>query len=124
MGRSFVSNGRRAFLPDSASLLQKSRRYRDILNEMIGDMGGEAMLSEAQRQLLRRAVTLSLQCEHWDHAAAVGEEVDWDLYSRTTNTLRRMLESIGLKRVPRKLWMAHRPSTLSPGISGNGNSDP
>jgi hypothetical protein len=102
-GRSAVSNGRGTFLPDSASLLRKARRYRDILNEMISDMGGEDLLSEAQRQLVRRAVTMSLQCEHWDHAAASGERVDWDLYSRTTNTLRRTLEAIGLQRVPRNV---------------------
>ena len=68
---------------------------------MIADMGGADLLSEAQRQLVRRAVTMALQCEHWDHAAASGEAVDWDLYSRTTNTLRRTLEAIGLKRVAR-----------------------
>jgi hypothetical protein len=95
MGRSAVTTGNADFLPSSASVLRKARRYRDILAELVSDLGGDACLSEAQRQLCRRAVTLSLQCEHWDAAAAAGKDVDWDLYSRTTNTLRRVLEAIG-----------------------------
>jgi hypothetical protein len=102
-GRSVVSNGRAAFLPDGASALRKARRYRDILAELISDLGGNDVLSEAQRQLCRRAVTPALQCEHWDAAAAAGETVDWDLYSRTTNTLRRTLEALGVARRPREV---------------------
>jgi hypothetical protein len=103
MGRSAVSNGTQAFLPESASLLRKTRRYRNVLGQIVSDRGGEDLLSEAQKQLCRRAVTMSLQCEHWDAAAAAGQEVDWDLYSRTTNTLRRTLEPLGLQRVPRQV---------------------
>jgi hypothetical protein len=90
--------------------LRKARRYMDVLSAIVSDLGGEDRLGEAQRQLCRRAVTLSLQCEHWDAAAAVGAHVDWDLYSRTTNTLRRLLESIGLER---KMKPADQPLSLN-----------
>ncbi len=96
-----VSNGRRAFLPESASALRKARRYRDILSLMVDDLGGAGVLSEAQRQLCRRAVTMALQCEAWDAAAAAGERVDWDLYSRLSGHLRRIFEATGLERKPR-----------------------
>ncbi len=101
MGMSAVSNGKSVFLPDSSSALRKVRRYSDILAEMISDLGGADVLSEAQRQLCRRAVTMALQCEHWDAAAASGEMVDWDQYSRVAGHLRRIFETLGLERKPR-----------------------
>lgn len=101
MGRSAVSNGRSVFLPDSASTLRKVRRYRDILAEMVDDLGGMGVLSEAQRQMCRRAVTMAMQCEAWDAAAAASETVDWDLYSRVSGHLRRIFETLGLERKPR-----------------------
>jgi hypothetical protein len=97
--RSAVTTGRSAFLPESSSTLCKERRYRDILANLVSDLGGADHLTEAQQQIARRAVSLSLQCEHWDAAAVVGQPVDWDLYGRTSNTLRRLLESLGLERV-------------------------
>jgi hypothetical protein len=100
-GRSIVSNGKAAFLPGSATALRKARRYRDILAELIADLGGNSILSEAQRQLCRRAATLALQCEHWDAAAADGAAVDWDLYSRTSGHLRRIFETLGIERKQR-----------------------
>jgi hypothetical protein len=102
-GRSVVSNGRAAFLPESASALRKARRYRDVMASLVSDLGGAEILSEAQVQLIRRATTISLQCEAWDAAAAAGQPVDWDLYGRTTNTLRRTLEATGLHRVTKLL---------------------
>ena len=79
-------------------MLRKTCRYRDVLGELVSDLGGDDLLSEAQRQLCRRATTLALQCEHWDAAAASGESVDWDLYARTSGHLRRIFETIGLER--------------------------
>jgi len=100
-GRSIVTNGIAAFLPASASVLRKARRFRDVLAELTCDLGGDDRLSEAQRQLCRRAATLALQCEHWDAAAASGETVDWDLYSRTSGHLRRIFETLGVERKAR-----------------------
>lgn len=111
-GRSLVSNGSRPFLPDSASALQMGRRYRDVMAALTSDLGGFETLGEAQLQLVRRAATISLQCEAWDAAAAAGEGVDWDLYGRTTNTLRRTFEALGRRESP-------SPSTAARIASGN-----
>ena len=40
-----------------------SRRFRDVLSAIIGDLGGSEQLSEAQRQLARRVALMSIQCE-------------------------------------------------------------
>jgi hypothetical protein len=61
--RSRVSNGRNLFItgPETSAA---ARRFRDILSEVISDLGGDAAgLSEGQRQLARRGGALSLACE-------------------------------------------------------------
>ena len=41
-----------------------ARRFRDILAEIISDLGGhDGGLSEAQRQLARRCATIAIACE-------------------------------------------------------------
>jgi hypothetical protein len=51
--------------------------------------------------LCRRAVTPALQCEHWD-AAAAGQKVDWDLYSRSSGQFRRIFETLDVRIDGRK----------------------
>ena len=60
--RSRVSNGRSLFItgPETSAA---ARRFRDILAEIVSDLGGHDGLSEAQRQLARRGASLSLACE-------------------------------------------------------------
>jgi hypothetical protein len=61
-GRSKVSNGKALWAGvDGRSVW--ARRQRDILGEIVNDLGGSDMLSEAQRQLARRAAALSVACE-------------------------------------------------------------
>jgi len=66
------------------------------------DLGGEDELSEGEKSLLRRIVTLEVQCEMQESSFARREgeigATALDLYSRTSNTLRRLLESVGLQR--------------------------
>jgi hypothetical protein len=52
-------------------------------------MGGSDGLSEGQRQLARRAVTLSIACERMEGQAAAGEEIDLEQYGRLTDRLGR-----------------------------------
>jgi hypothetical protein len=40
-----------------------ARRYRDLVANFTSDAGGDDVLSEAQRQLVRRAASLSFACE-------------------------------------------------------------
>jgi len=80
-----------------------ARRLRDLIAEHTSDLGGADQLSEAQRQLVRRAATIEVALEQFDAKFAMDEAVsieDLDAYSRASANLRRLLESIGLKRVP------------------------
>ncbi len=40
-----------------------ARRYRDLVDAINSDLGGDDAISEGQRQLARRASALSVQCE-------------------------------------------------------------
>jgi hypothetical protein len=58
---------------------------------------------KAQRQIIRRIASMSVWCESEEAKMADGAEVDIDRFQRTANSLRRLCESIGLKRVARDI---------------------
>jgi uncharacterized tellurite resistance protein B-like protein len=67
-------------------------------------LGGDDAVSEAERSIVRRVATLTVELERLELVFALAGEAkpeQIDLYQRTANSLRRLLESIGIKRVPR-----------------------
>src|SRR5262245_6374717 len=85
-----------------ADLCKKSdtRRFRELARRLTNDCGGVANLNEAQRQLIRRCVQLSLLCEKWESDAASGKEIDLYRFQQATNTLGRGLERLKLLGEP------------------------
>jgi hypothetical protein len=79
------------------------RRFKDLVALVTADLGGPDHLSEAQRQIIRRIASMSVWCESEEAKMADGTEVDIDRFQRTANSLRRLCESIGLKRVARDI---------------------
>ena len=78
-------------------------QFRDIVGIVSADVGGSDLLSENQRQIIRRIASLSVWCESQEARMADGDEIDILEFGRTANSLRRLCESIGLKRVARDL---------------------
>ena len=78
-----------------------ARRYRDVFSEIANDLGGQDVISEAQRQLVRRAAALSVYCESVESDMAQGSQIDTDDLVRVVNALTRVLTAIGLDRRPR-----------------------
>jgi hypothetical protein len=76
-----------------------ARRFREIFESHVADLGGDAELSEAQRQLVRRLTTLELELERQESAMSRGEPINVDLYSTVVNTARRLTEELGLRKV-------------------------
>jgi hypothetical protein len=79
------------------------RRLSDLIAMMNSDMGGETNTSEAEKMLIRKAAMLSLQTElieqNWaENHDGVAPAKRLDEYQRTCSALRRILESLGLKR--------------------------
>jgi hypothetical protein len=72
--RSAVTNGSRLHVQPVGDTAW-SRRFADVLGEIIGDLGGPDGLSEGQRQLARRAATLSLECERLEVRALSGRSM-------------------------------------------------
>jgi hypothetical protein len=100
-GRDRVSNGVALFL-DGDLRSKAARRFKGIISALTADSGGPERLGEARKQIIRRAAMLATSCETMEAASLVdGKGVDLDLYSRMTNTLRRLLETLGLDRVPK-----------------------
>jgi hypothetical protein len=81
------------------------RRAKELIAEHLGDLGGEANTSAAERSLVRRIAILTTELERLEVKFAEAEAKDeavsnsnLDLYVRSVGGLRRLLESIGLQR--------------------------
>jgi hypothetical protein len=100
--RSAVTNGKRLHVVSPGDG-KWSRRFADILAEIISDLGGRDVLSEGQRQLARRAATISIACERMEGEAAAARPIDLEVYGTLTDRLGRTFQRLGLKRQPREI---------------------
>ncbi len=102
--RSRVTNGRQ-LLPAVDGRSIWARRMRDLMELHLDDLGGAENTSEAERSIVRRVAVIETELEYQESRFAElrmdGKEPSeklLDLYSRLAGNLRRLLESIGLKR--------------------------
>ena len=98
--RSAVTNGKRLHVIPPGDTAW-ARRFRDVLAEITNDLGGADLLSEGQRQLARRAATISIMCEKLEGDAAAGAAINLEDYGKLTDRLGRCFQRLGLKRQPR-----------------------
>jgi hypothetical protein len=98
--RSKAANGK--LLPMTDGRSATARRFKDLVEDIAADLGGKALLSEGQKQLIRRAAMLSAECERQEALAARGEaEFDVELYGMICDRLGRLFGRLGLERVSR-----------------------
>jgi hypothetical protein len=101
--RSAVTNGK--LLPGIDQRSAWVRRCKDVIAAHISDLGGADNTSAAERSIIRRAAVLTAQLEQLEARFALADGVasaeDLDLYQRSANSLRRLLEAVGIKRRPR-----------------------
>jgi hypothetical protein len=97
--RSAVTNGS-AVLAGVDERSAWARRFRDLIRTHEADLGGRAVLSEGQRAIVRRACLLQCTLELMKTKIAQSDgEIGLktlETYQRTSSTLRRLLESLGL----------------------------
>jgi hypothetical protein len=79
----------------------EARRFRDLMLAYADDAGGAAVLTEAQRGLVRSAAMLTMQAERLQAAMLAGEAVDLGQQLKIANTLSRTLSRLGRKRAAR-----------------------
>jgi hypothetical protein len=106
--RSSLTNGTSLFCTKLDERSAIARRYRDLICEHEADLGGADLVSASERRLIRRSAMLTLQLELLDAKFAASNDGgasyrDFECYQRATNTLRRVLESLGLQRRSRDI---------------------
>jgi hypothetical protein len=71
-----------------------ARRFRDIAQSLIDDLGGD--VSESQMLLVRQAAMTSLVVERLQASLVSGGDADPELLIRLANTQTRSLQELGL----------------------------
>jgi hypothetical protein len=83
-----------------------TRRAASLIRAHLSDLGGLDNCSTAERSIIRRASVLTVELERMEHQFALAGEAsadDLDIYQRVANSLRRLLEAVGLKRRAREI---------------------
>ncbi len=99
--RAAVSNGSRLHAGEVDGRTEAARRFRDVLAEIVSDLGGADLLSEGQRQLARRAAMMSVEAERMEAEAVAGGKLDPDAFGALADRLGRVFNRLGLRRVAR-----------------------
>ena len=102
-GRSKITNGS-ALLPGIDGRSAWVRRCKDVIALHLSDLGGYDNTSAAERSIVRRASTLTVELERLEAkfaTAGAADAGDLEIYQRCANSLRRLLEAVGLQRRPR-----------------------
>jgi hypothetical protein len=122
--RSRVTNGKTLFADGGDMRSPWARRMRDVFEMHISDLGGVKASSAAELSIARRVATLTVELEKLEASFAVADATTEALmlYQTTANSLRRMLESLGLKRRPRDVTVDLRAYLAA--ASANANHGP
>ncbi|RVC64386.1 hypothetical protein [Mesorhizobium sp.] len=99
--RSRVTNGRE-LLPGLDGRSKWARRLHDLVANHVIDLGGATHVTQSQFALIRAAATTTIVLEKWELQFATEGTINMaDLlgYQTTLNSLRRVLETLGLNRV-------------------------
>jgi hypothetical protein len=101
MLRSKVTNGRRVFAIGGDGSSAWTRRWKDLYEAHVSDLGGmDAGFSEGQISLCRRVAAIEIQLEQMEAKMSEGDlSADMDQYSRIAQRLHAILAGLGLKRV-------------------------
>lgn len=120
--RSALTNGRDV-LAEIDGRTAIARRYRDLIELHTSDLGGADHLSEGQHALIRRVATMTVQLELLESKFAQdggSNGKDFELYQRGSNTLRRLLETLGTTK-GRKPRTVNEPTDLQSYIRSKSN---
>jgi hypothetical protein len=83
--------------------LAPARRFRGLASLIARDLGGAENLSTGEKQLIRRAAMISVECERIEKVALQeGAAFDAITYGTLTGHLTRALRVLGLKQMPRE----------------------
>lgn len=104
-GEGSIPSSRETFLKRVDGRSRYSRRYREIFQDIIDDLGGFDNVSEAKIQLAKRAAMISLRCEAYEASFVNGDDnfaSDYDL-AKEVNALARILQLLGIERKSKEM---------------------
>ena len=96
--RSRVSNRSVLFVEGVDHRSAEARRFRDLLDDYLADMGGPENTSAMEQELARAAAGLAVRREKIEAALVRGEQVNSEEWTRIVNCENRTLGNLGLKR--------------------------
>ena len=103
--RSRVTNGKSLFPKDVDQRSLYYRRFRDLIDLLSSDLGGADRLSIAEQSIVRTAATHMAALEQLEMRFALADDgatnEDLSTYTSLSNSLRRLLKELGIKRKPR-----------------------
>jgi hypothetical protein len=76
---------------------------RQMIADLVSDLGGADALSTAQRTLAQRAAVTAAMLENMETGWLSGQGLDASAYVALTNSLHKLLTSLGLKRQMREV---------------------
>jgi hypothetical protein len=80
-----------------------AKYIRELMSSIEADLGGRDGLSTGELQLIQRIAVTGAVIEHLESEWLAGGSIDIPSYSALSNTQKRLLETVGLKRVPRNV---------------------
>ena len=103
-GRSRITN-HKDLLPGIKGSTRAARRYRDLVNAFLLDMGGVEQCSDIKIGLLRRLAAVTVQAEVLEAKMVNGEGEGIDVATLCTlaSTTVRLSQRLGLERIPRNI---------------------
>jgi len=101
-GRSRVTNGKSLFAQDIDHRSLYYRRFRDLITLLSDDLGGTDHLSVSEAAIVRTAATHVVALEQLEfkfaNAEGAASTADLMVYQTLSNSLRRLLKELGIKR--------------------------
>jgi hypothetical protein len=85
-------------LPGVKGTSSSARRFRDLVNGFVVDMGGLDQCSDIKLGLLRRLAATTVQCELLEARMVRGEEIDIGTLCTLASTTVRISSRLGLER--------------------------
>jgi hypothetical protein len=79
------------------------RRYRDLIEAIVADQGGDDQCSESRKQLIRRFAACSVLAEQAEAKLAAGQEIDVATHALLVSSLVRLSSRIGIDRRQRNV---------------------
>ena len=104
--RSKLTNGKALLANNVDARSLWVRRFRDLIALHTNDLGGADLVSESEKQLIRRCGALCVELERMESewaAAGASTIPQLESYQRASNTLRRLMQVLGLQRRAREV---------------------